>query len=84
MTEQKRLKIKQSLNKTRLKRSGQQCHVYKVKIQYNKLSKVQQQQLKMLFVEGKWFYNYLLNQQNIFNINTTNIKSIIHYYFSNL
>ena len=79
MTEQKRLKIKQSLNKTKSKRSSQQCCVYKVKIQYNKLSKLQQQQLKMLFVEGKWFYNYLLNQQNIFKINTTNIKSIIHY-----
>lgn len=82
MTEQKKLKIRQSLAKTRLKRSSQQCHVYKVKIQYNKLNKLQKQQLKMLFVQGKWLYNHLLNlskQQNLFKINPTNIKSILHY-----
>lgn len=56
-----------------------QCHVYKVKIQSNKLNRKQSQQLKMLFVEGKWLYNDLINSNNIFKVNTTNIKSINHY-----
>lgn len=56
-----------------------QCHVYKVKIQSNKLNRKQTQQLKMLFVEGKWLYNDLINSNNIFKVNTTNIKFINHY-----
>ena len=38
----------------------------------------------MLFVEGKWFYNYVLSMHNDTNvqlrsINTTDIKSVNHF-----
>ena len=38
----------------------------------------------MLFVEGKWFYNHVINfhqerQIRLLDINTTNIKSVNHF-----
>ena len=61
----KNLKIKESLQKTRLKRSSQKCLVFKFKINQSKLSKKQNEELKMMFVEGKWLYNYIIsNLQN--------------------
>jgi hypothetical protein len=56
-TDEKRLKIKESMQKTRAKRSKQVCRVFKVKIDYSKLSTRQKEQLKMMFVEGKWIKN---------------------------
>ncbi len=38
---------------TFLKRKGQVCRVYTVKIQENKLSSRQKEELKMMFVEAK-------------------------------
>ena len=36
----------------------------------------------MLFVEGKWFYNHVLNLHNdgakLHQLNSTNIKEVIH------
>lgn len=56
-TDEKRLKIKESMQKTRAKRSKQICRVFKVKIDYSKLSTKQREELKMMFVEGKWIKN---------------------------
>ena len=56
-TKEKRLKIKESMQKTRAKRSKQVCRVFKVKIDSSKLSVLQKEQLKMMFVEGKWIKN---------------------------
>ena len=70
-TEQKRLKIKESMQATRAKRAKQACRVFKVKIDSSKLSSLQKEQLKMLFVEGKWIKNDRIawakdNQKSIF------------------
>jgi putative transposase len=72
MTIEKRNKIKTSLVKTHQKRQSQECHVFKVKIQYNKLNKLQQQALKLLFVEAKWIYNDILNWMQTHNIKDYN------------
>ena len=56
----KNRQIAESMNKTFEKRKGQVCRVYTVKIQENKLSKVQQEQLKMMFVEAKWLKNDII------------------------
>ena len=56
-TNEKRLKIKESMQNTRAKRSKQICRVFKVKIDYSKLSAKQKEELKMMFVEGKWIKN---------------------------
>ena len=69
--------IKESLAKTALKRKSQICRVFKVKIDESKLSRQQKEQLKMLFVEAKWFYNWLLaNRENLININAQKVHSI--------
>lgn len=48
------------------------------------LNILQQEQLKMVFVEAKWLYNYLLNLLNerkidIFKVNTKNINTVTHF-----
>ena len=75
MEELKRLeknnKIKQTLLETRQRRANQRCLVYQLKIDSSKLSKNDLNQLKFLFVQCKWLYNYLLNDEvDIFKFDT--------------
>jgi len=65
--------------KTRLKRSNQIVKVFECKIVEKRLNKRQKEELEMLFIEGKWFYNHVLNLHKdveFGKINTTNIKQI--------
>jgi len=76
---EKKMKIKESLMKTRLKRSNQIVKVFECKIVEKRLNKKQKEELEMLFIEGKWFYNHVLNLHKdieLGKINTTNIKQI--------
>lgn len=59
--EEKNLKIKKSMIATHEKRNHQSCHVYKIKIDESSLTKIQKEQLKMIFVEGKWIVNDCLS-----------------------
>ena len=69
--------IKESLARTALKRKSQICRVFKVKIDESKLSKRQKEQLKMLFVEAKWFYNWLLaNKERLSEINAQKVHTV--------
>jgi putative transposase len=79
MTEQQRLEknnsIKLAMQATHTKRKNQVCSVYKVKIQENKLSKLQKEQLKMMFIEAKWLINSVLNSsEKIWNYDTKSNK----------
>ena len=79
--EEKNLRIKQSLMLTKNKRLSQKCVVYKIKINEKALSKRQKEQLKMLFVEGKRFYNYeisLLKNGMFKNVDPLDIKDVVH------
>ena len=58
---EKNLKISTSKRSTIERHSAMKCMSFTVKIQENKLSKLQKEQLKMLFVEAKWFKNHILN-----------------------
>ena len=58
--EVKNRQIAESMRETFEKRKGQVCRVYTVKIQENKLSSLQKEQLKMMFVEAKWLKNAIL------------------------
>lgn len=73
MTEEQRISknknIGLSMQATRAKRLNQICCVYTVKIDESRLSKIQREQLKMLFVEAKWIYNFVLSQDNPFDVN---------------
>ena len=79
----KRAAIKATRQATALKREHQVCKVYECKIVEKRLNKKQHEELDMLFVEGKWFYNHVLslkkNGQHLKNINTTAIKDVKHF-----
>lgn len=64
--EAKNLKIKEAGDATREKRKLQICKVIELKIDEKHLNKKEKEQLKMFFVEAKWLYNHILNQQNVF------------------
>lgn len=72
MTEEQRISknknIGLSMQATRAKRLNQICRVYTVKIDESRLSKIQKDHLKMLFVEAKWIYNFVLSQDNPFDV----------------
>ena len=65
MTEEERLRknsqIAQTKKETIARHSNMTCKTFTVKIQKNKLSQRQKEELKMLFVEAKWFKNHILN-----------------------
>lgn len=75
--------IKQTLIETRNRRLSQSVKVVTVKIQKNKLNKLQQEFLKMCFVEAKWLYNYTLNLSNdggnIFALKYNDLGTITHF-----
>jgi putative transposase len=57
----KNSRIAQSGKETRNRRKHQECKVFSLKIQNNKLSSLQKEQLKMCFVEAKWLRNDVLS-----------------------
>ena len=78
---EKNLRIKQTLMKTKEKRLSQRCVVYKIKVNESALTKTQKEQLQMLFVESKWFYNHELRllKDGIFkDVDPLDINEVIH------
>jgi ribosomal protein L37AE/L43A len=65
MVDENKQRLK-SLIETRERRLNQQCKVFRLKIQQNHLSKLKREYLKRLFLEKKWFRNYVLAQNNAF------------------
>lgn len=67
---------------TTLRRQHQVCKVYECKIVEKRLNSKQREELKMLFVEGKWFYNHLLTlhkDSSLRDINVCRIKEVDHF-----
>lgn len=79
---EKRNQIRETFRLTALRRKHQVCKVFECKLVEKRLNQKQREQLKMLFVEGKWFYNHVLNLHQagakLVDINTTSIKSVRH------
>ena len=82
-SDEKKSKIKMTKQATSLRRQHQVCKVYECKVVEKRLNAKQREELKMLFIEGKWFYNYVLamkkNGIKLRDINTTNIKEVKHF-----
>lgn len=79
--EERNNKIREAGIATRLKRSSQICKTFKFKIPTNRLNSEQKNCLKMMFVEAKWIYNYLLsNTDQVYDIvsNYKNLNVITH------
>ncbi len=64
MKEEQKQKIRDGIQATRQKRLGQICKVYELKVDESCLNVKQKETLKMLFVEAKWFYNFLITNSN--------------------
>ena len=70
--------IRENGLKTRMKRAKQICKTFRFKIDYNNLNKQQKEYIKMLFVEAKWIYNYLISQDDIYSFDYKNLSKITH------
>ena len=74
---EKNKNIAQTMRETYAKRKSQICKCFKFKIDKSNLSKQQANQLKMMFVEAKWIYNYLLDK-DIYSFDYKNLSKITH------
>jgi len=63
----KKEQISASIKATREKRKSQDCKVFEVKVDMSHLSKTTCEQIKRVFLEAKWLYNYTLAQENVFD-----------------
>jgi transposase len=63
----KKEQISSSLKATREKRKSQDCKVFEIKVDKSHLSKATCEQIKRVFLESKWLYNYTLAQENVFD-----------------
>ncbi len=69
-SEEKRQAIKATLKATREKRKHQECRVFELKVVKNQLSTAARNHLSRVFLEAKWFYNHVLGQPDVFNVDT--------------
>ena len=74
---EKNKNIAQTMRETYAKRKSQICKCFKFKIDKSNLSKQQANHLKMMFVEAKWIYNYLLDK-DIYSFDYKNLSKITH------
>ena len=83
-SEDKKRALKQAKLKTKAKRASQVVRTFECKIKTSKLNARQKNEIEMIFIEAKWFYNHVLNLKieqecKLCSINSTNIKSVIHF-----
>ena len=69
------MKVFEKRKQTQLKREHQICKTFNLKIQSNKLNNIQKDYLNLLFLEAKWFYNHILNSDDVFKFDTK-IKTV--------
>ena len=62
-SDKKKSKIRESKRLTSLRRQDQVVKVFECKIVEKHLNKKQREELERLFLEGKWFYNHVLNMK---------------------
>ena len=74
MSKEKNAQIKATLLATKERRKTQKCFVFSTKINYRKLNKLQKEQLQMLFLEGKWVYNDIINHLESDTLSSWNDK----------
>ena len=68
--------IAETIKATRAKRTMQICKSREIKIQSNKLNKLEANHLRLLFLEAKWFYNHLIADHTRINRESAKLKSV--------
>ena len=79
----KKAAIKATRLATAIRRQGQICKVYECKIVKKRLNTKQKEEFELLFLEGKRFYNHILNihqnGKNLKDINSSEIKNVEYF-----
>ena len=73
-SQEKKNKIKATLQETKLRRQLQICKVFELKLDASHLNREEKEKLKMYFVEAKWLYNHILNQEDVFKFDTKTVN----------
>lgn len=60
--------ISSSLKTTREERINKDCVVFELKADKSHISESTAQQIKRVFLEAKWLYNYVLSQDDVFDV----------------
>ncbi|MHA2495887.1 MAG: RNA-guided endonuclease InsQ/TnpB family protein [Candidatus Hodarchaeales archaeon] len=63
--------IKATLAATKARRKTQVCRVYALKLNRAKINTTSRNHLNRLFLEAKWFYNWVVSQSDVFEVDTT-------------
>ena len=75
--------IRKTISETKKRRKSQTCISYELKIDISHLGRTRVKNLNRIFLEAKWFYNYILSEDDIYNqdyrINRVKIKVKDHY-----
>ena len=79
---EKNLKIKETYAATKMRRKNMTCRAFTMKVQQNKLNKLQKEQLAGQFREAKWVYNSILSQskegRDIFSFTEKDFDTVTH------
>ena len=74
MSEEKNLKIKDTLRATKERRSQMDCRVFCVKIQENRLSRAKGEKLSRCFLEAKWLRNAVVATDTLSLEDTSSVQ----------
>ena len=74
MSEEKNLKIKDTLRATKERRSKMNCCVFSVKIQENRLSRAKEEKLYRCFLEAKWLRNAVVATDSLSLEDTSSVQ----------
>lgn len=74
MSEEKNLKIKDTLRATKERRSQMDCRVFSVKVQENRLSRAKEEKLNRCFLEAKWLRNAVVATDSLSLEDTSNVQ----------
>ena len=74
MSEEKNLKIKDTLRATKERRSQMVCRVFSVKVQENRLSCAKEEKLNRCFLEAKWLRNAVVATDTLSLEDTSSVQ----------
>ena len=74
MSEEKNLKIKDTLRATKERRSQMDCRVFSVKVQENRLSRAKEEKLNRCFLEAKWLRNAVVATDSLSLEDTSHVQ----------
>lgn len=74
MSEEKNLKIKDTLRATKERRSNMECRVFFVKVQENRLSCAKEEKLNRCFLEAKWLRNAVVATDSLSLEDTSTVQ----------